>query len=65
MSNKVYGNQGPGASNIQSQADDTEVTDEKLFLESTGFGEPKHVTQDYEDKEGEPSANEQQDAPED
>jgi len=27
------------------------VTDEKLFMESTGFGEPKHRTKDFIDEE--------------
>lgn len=30
-----------------SQAQDSAVTDEKLFMESTGFGEPKHHTEDF------------------
>ena len=42
-------NETPGT----SQAQETEVTDEKLFLESTGFGQPKHLTKDAEDNEDE------------
>ena len=43
-----------------SAAQDTEVTDEKLFLESTGFGEPKHRTQDFEEKEENSAVDEDQ-----
>ena len=32
----------------QSRGQDSGVTDEKLFLESTGFGEPKRFTKDHE-----------------
>ena len=33
---------------VQSRGQDSGVTDEKLFLESTGFGEPKRFTRDHE-----------------
>ena len=32
----------------ESRGQDSGVTDEKLFLESTGFGEPKRFTKDHE-----------------
>ena len=36
-----------GVGQARSRKTDSAVTDEKLFMESTGFGEPKHHTEDF------------------